>query len=240
MSYIILKDRFWYLSTRTTLIGGLTVAVLAVALVISGFGAALAVGGVGSKVVSTTTVTPTTNSTAASPYVVTLVITTNSVFNSTVKDQPAFFVLGPNGLESTAKISLPANRLIKLVIVCYDDGNASLVLPNDNVVSGTTGNSIYVTSNDNVNASQGPSGIVLKGGANLTSVPLSEIAHTFTVPALNLNIPVPLSSTVVAYFKVGQAGSYFWFCETRCGFGPDGTLGAMSSSGWMTGSLVAS
>ncbi|MDG7013344.1 MAG: hypothetical protein JRN11_02580 [Nitrososphaerota archaeon] len=228
------------MSTRTTLIGGLTVAVLAVALVISGFGAALAVGGAGQKAAATTTVTTGTNSTSATPYVVTLVITTNNMYNSTVQDQPAFFVLGPNGLESSANISLPADRLIKLVIICYDDGNASLVLPNDNVVSGTTGNSIYVTSNDNVNASQGPSGIVLKGGENLTSVPLSEVAHTFTVPALNLNIPVPLSSTVVAYFKVGQAGSYFWFCETRCGFGPDGTLGAMSTSGWMTGSLVAS
>ncbi len=215
-------------------------AVLAVALILSGFGAALAVGGTGSKVVSTTTVMQTTNSTSASPYVVTLVITTNNIFNSTVQDQPAYFVLGPNGLESSANISLPANRLIKMVIINYDDGNASLVLPNDNVVSGTTGNSIYVASNDYVNASQGPSGIVVKGGENLTSVPLADIAHTFTVPSLNLNIPVPLSSTVVAYFTVSHPGTFFWFCETRCGFGVDGTLGAMSTPGWMTGSLVAS
>ena len=228
------------MSTRTTLIGGLTVAVLAVALILSGFGAALAVGGVGSKAASTTTATTAGNSTSAAPYVLTLVLTTNSVFNSTVQSQPAFFVLGPNGLQSAANFTLPANRLIKMVIINYDDGNASLVIPGDNVVSGTTGNSIFVASNDNVNASQGPSGIALKGGENLTSVPSSEIAHTFTVPALNLNIPIPLSSTVVAYFRVGQAGTYLWFCETRCGFGPAGTLGAMSTPGWMTGSMVAS
>ncbi|MDG6941994.1 MAG: hypothetical protein JRN34_03620 [Nitrososphaerota archaeon] len=228
------------MSTRTTLIGGFTVAVLAVALIISGFGAALAVGGVGSKEVSTTTVTPNGNSTSAAPYVVTLVLTTNNMFNATVGDQPAYYVLGANGLQSAANITLPANRLIKLVIVSYDDGNASMVIPTNNVVSGTTGNSIYVASNDFVNSSEGSAGIVLNGGENVTSVPLSDVAHTFTVPALNLNIPVPISSTVVAYFKVGAAGTYFWFCETRCGFGPDGTLGAMSTPGWMTGSLVAS
>jgi hypothetical protein len=215
--------------------GGLTVAVLAVALILSGFGAAIAVGGIGGKTVSTSTVTTTTtNSSVNSPYVVTLVIATGNTFNKTAGEQPAYYVLGPKGLESSAKISLPAHRLIKLVIVNYDEGNGSLVVPNDNVVSGTSDGTVFVASELNTNSSQGPAGIVVKGGQSFTSVPPEILSHTFTVPSLNLNIPVPLSSTVVAFFTVEKAGTYLWFCYTACGDA------AMSTPGWMTGSLAAS
>jgi hypothetical protein len=225
------------LSSKTTLTGGFIVAVLAVALILAGYGGAVAIGGAGTKTVTTTVTTP--NSSAASPFVVNLVIATNSIFNSTVGDQPGYFVLGPNGLESSANLTLPANRLIELVIVNYDDGSASLVVPNDNVVSGTSGGSVFVASNDNINASQGASGIVLRGGEKVTSIPADNVSHTFTIPSLNLNVPVPVSSTVVAYFTIAKAGTYLWFCETACGFGSDGTEGAMSTPGWMTGNLVA-
>lgn len=218
----------------STLISGLTVAVLAAALVLAGYGAAVAVGGAGGKTISTTTVTSSTNSTASSPYVVTLVIATNSIYNSTAQDQPAYFVLGPNGLQSSAKINLPADRLIKLVIFNYDDGNATLEVPSDNVVSGTTNGTIFVASNSNINASEAASGITVNGGQTLSSVPSSDVAHTFSVPSLDLNIPVPTSSVVVAYFTVDKGGTYTWLCETSCG-DP-----AMSTAGWMTGSLVAS
>ncbi|MDG6986133.1 MAG: hypothetical protein JRM73_05240 [Nitrososphaerota archaeon] len=226
------------MSTKTSLTGGFVIAVLAAALVLSGFGAAVAVGGIGQKPATTTTVTGT-NATAA-PYTLTLVLTTGNTFNSTVGEQPAYYVLGPNGLESSANISLPVNQTIKLVIMNYDDGNASLVIPNDNVVSGTNGGTVFVASNTNVNSSQGTNGINIVGGQSVTSVPSADLAHTFTVPALNLNVPVPLSSTVVAYFTITKAGTFIWFCETTCGFGTAGTAGAMSTAGWMTGSLVAS
>ncbi|MDG6909556.1 MAG: hypothetical protein JRN57_01510 [Nitrososphaerota archaeon] len=224
------------MSSRTSLTSGFVIAVLAVALILAGYGGAVAIGGVGGKTI-TTTIT-STNST--SPYVVNLVIATNSIFNSTVGDQPGYFVLGPSGLGSTENLSLPANRLIELVITNYDDGAASLVVPNDNVVSGTTGGTVFVASNDNINASQGAAGIVLQGGEAVSSVPMDNLSHTFTIPALNLNIPVPQSSTVVAYFTITKAGTFIWFCETTCGSGADGTEGAMSTAGWMTGNVVAS
>jgi hypothetical protein len=227
------------LSATSSIAGGFVIAVLAVALILSGFGAALAVGGLGGKAASTTTVTRTTNSSAA-PFVLTLVLTTGNSFNSTVGDQPAYYVLGPKGLQSSSSITLPVNQTIKLVIVNYDDGNASLVIPNDNVVSGTEDGTVFVASNSNINSSEGASGINIRGGQVLSTVPADDIAHTFTVPSLNLNIPVPVSSTVVAYFTITKAGTFVWFCETTCGFGPSGTEGAMSTPGWMTGSLVAS
>lgn len=222
-------------TSKPSLIGGLSIAVLAAALVLSGYGAAAAIGGFGGKGGSTSTVTATvSNSTANFPFVVTIVIGTGSTFNSTAGDQPAYFVLGPNGLESSAKINIPANRLIKLVVVNYDEGNASLVLPGANAVSGTSDGSIFVASNTNINSSQGAGGISVKGGEKVTSVAAAEVAHTFTIPSLNINVPVPVSSTVVAYFTVSKAGTYLWFCETACG------LAAMSTPGWMSGSVVAS
>lgn len=222
-------------TSKPSLIGGLSIAVLAAALVLSGYGAAAAIGGFGGKGGSTSTVTTTvSNSTANFPFVVTIVIGTGSTFNSTAGNQPAYFVLGPNGLESSAKINIPANRLIKLVVVNYDEGNASLVLPGANAVSGTSDGSIFVASNTNINSSQGAGGISVKGGEKVTSVAAAEVAHTFTIPSLNINVPVPVSSTVVAYFTVSKAGTYLWFCETACG------LAAMSTPGWMSGSVVAS
>ena len=199
-----------------------------------GYGLATSLSSAPSARTVTVTSTAEQKTNASAPYVLTLVITNGNGFNSSAGAQPAFFVLGPKGLESSAKISLPSNRLIELVIVDYDDGNATLNVPNDNVVSGTTNGTIFAASNANINASQGTAGIVLNGGKTLSSVPAALVAHTFSVPSLNLNIPIPLSSTVVAYFSISTTGTYAWFCETSCG------LAAMSTAGWMRGSVEAS
>ena len=149
-------------------------------------------------------------------------------------------MLTPEGLLSSASISLPANRLIKLVIVNYDDGNASLAGPQYANVQGTVNGTITYVNNDNVNSSQGATGIVVNGSQTVSDVPLSDIAHTFTIPQLGINIPVPVSSTVTAYIKIDKAGTYTWFCETTCGSGADGLGGAMATAGWMTGNVVVS
>lgn len=189
---------------------------------------------------STGSVTTTTTGQSQGPYSLTLVVTTHSIYNSTFADQPAFFVVTPTGLKSSANITLPINTLIKLTIVDYDDGNASLRSPQYSNVQGTVNGTITYVNNDNVNSSQGPDGIVLKGGQTVSSVPPDEIAHTFTIPSLNINIPVPLSSTVVAYIKIDKMGNFAWFCETACGAGDNGLVGAMDTPGWMVGNLHAS
>jgi hypothetical protein len=216
------------------LVGGLVVGVLALALVLGGLGAGLAISSQGGPKATVTTTETVGNSTA--PYKVTILIATDSIFNATAQDQPAYFVVGPDGLLSSSSIKIPVNRTIELTIINYDDGNASLNFPNDNVVSGTVGNRIFVASNDNINSTQGASQIVVRGGETVSSLDPSQIAHTFTVPSLKnaLNVPVPVSSTVVAFFKVTKAGTYAWFCMTDCGDA------AMSTPGWMRGNLVAS
>jgi len=189
----------------------------------------------------TTTVTQSGNqSQAQGPYSLTLVITTGNTYNSSVGDQPAYYVLTSHGLESSANILLPVGRTIDLTIVNYDDGNANLTSPNYANVQGTVGGTITYVSNGNVNSTQGSNGIVVSAPQTVGSVPAADIAHTFTIPSLGINIPVPVSSTVTASIKIDKAGTYIWFCETICGSGTTGLEGAMSTQGWMTGDVVAS
>jgi heme/copper-type cytochrome/quinol oxidase subunit 2 len=184
--------------------------------------------------------TVTVTSQVRGVYPLTLVITIDNTYNSTIGTQPAYYVLTSEGLRSSANIALPANSMIKLTIVCYDDGNASLISNQFANVQGTVNGTITYTSNEDVNSSQGPNGIVLKGGETVAKVSPDLIAHTFTIPTLNVNVPVPVNSTVVAYFKTGAAGTYAWYCETACGSGPTGIFGAMDEPGWMTGDVKVS
>jgi len=177
-------------------------------------------------------------SNSSSTFDLTLLVSTNNSFNSTVGDQPAYYVLGPHGPESAANIALPSHQLIKLVIICYDDGAANLSASQYAEVSGTQNNTITVVNNDNVNSSQLASGIQVSGGESVSSLPADGIAHTFTIPQLGINIPLAPSSTVVAYFTINQTGTFSWLCNTLCGYGVDGLSGAMDTPGWMTGNVA--
>ncbi len=192
-------------------------------------------------VTSNATITSSVTSTVqnnSAPFVLTLVITTNNYYNATYNPQPAYYVLTPNGLESSANISLPAYRLIKLVIDNYDDGSAPLLMADAANVTGTQGGVETVVNNNNVNSTEGSTGINVIGGQQVSSIKSSDIAHTFSIPELNVNLPVPPSSTVSAYFTLNATGTFLWTCLTECGFGPMGTMGAMSTPGWMIGSVT--
>ena len=215
--------------------------VLIVAILIAAAGIAIGYGFGTTVQVSSqgTTVTKTiSGSNSSSPYVLTLVITTGNFFNSTFGDQPAYYVLGPNGLQSSAQIVLPANREIELVIVNYDDGSANLSSSQYATVAGTVNDQMTVVNNTDVNSTMASSGIQIRGGASVGSLPAADVSHTFTIPSLGINIPVGTSSTEVVYFTVDTPGTYTWFCMTACGGGANGLDGAMSTPGWMTGSLL--
>jgi hypothetical protein len=91
------------------------------------------------------------------------------------------------------------------------------------------------------NAVQG--GTETVNGSPVTSVSNAQIAHTFTIPALGINIPLPKApkdgvSTVVFTFKVSQSGVFTWQCMTPCGGGSSGMGGAMAKYSWMKGHLI--
>ncbi|MGE5288585.1 MAG: hypothetical protein ACM3ML_15580 [Micromonosporaceae bacterium] len=127
---------------------------------------------------------------------------------------------------SPADIHVPAGATVVITISEYDDMVTSLAdqSPFLQVMGGT----------ETVN------------GKRVTSVSNSEIAHTFTIPSLGINVPLPKASmdgptTVRFTFRAPKAaGTYQWLCVTPCGGDPDGVGGAMHTNGWMRGHLIVS
>lgn len=80
-------------------------------------------------------------------------------------------------------------------------------------------------------------------GVAVTTVSNTDISHTFTIPELGINAPLPKApeggvSTIVFTFKADKAGSYVWRCFTPCGGDPKGMGGSMATKGWMQGNVT--
>ena len=217
------------------------VVVLAAMVVIAGTG--IGIGwGIGTTVPgpsppTTTLSTHQDSATGNATYKLTLVEVMDVPWNSTAM-QPKFYVLGDHGLESSANISLPAHRLVQLTIFSYDTPTSG-VSSQDAKVGGTVGgvmsfyNGTLATGMANETMAQ-----MMSIGKNVTTVPVDSVAHTFSVPQLGINVPVVGGSTEIAYLMFDQTGTFTWLCLTPCGFGSDGSGGAMSTAGWMTGQLT--
>ncbi|MHB1711933.1 MAG: cupredoxin domain-containing protein [Acidimicrobiales bacterium] len=115
---------------------------------------------------------------------------------------------------------------VTLRITSYDDGAAPLTGAQMmfDTVQGTVGGTESVD------------------GKPVSSVPNSDVAHTFTVVGLGLNMPVPAaptggSVTVVARFVATRTGTFMWQCYAPCGSGLNAMGGAMSTMGWMEGTV---
>ncbi|MDA4111390.1 MAG: hypothetical protein OK439_02545 [Thaumarchaeota archaeon] len=169
---------------------------------------------------------------SSQPYRLFIVEPMDTGWNSTTA-QPKFFVLGPNGLGSSANLSVPANTLIQLTIVSYDTPTPGSS-DQQGKVTGTVGNGAYIINGTVASMTD----VSMQWGMNTTSVPGSSLAHTFTIPFFGINVPIPAGDTVTAYLRFNQKGVFQWFCETPCGFGPNGTAGAMSQPGWMEGQIT--
>ena len=181
----------------------------------------------------------------AQPYRLSLVEIMDVSFtpNKTLGAQPRFYVVGANGdLESSANITFPANRKIILTITSYDMGNAPTAAQYAKVSVGTE--SVSGTVNNQMTLING----TIASGDNtsqiwktkVSSVPVSDIIHTFTIVSLGINIPVVAGDTeivVIPPISKNKAGSYNWQCEAACGSGKSGWEGAMATSGWMMGTV---
>ena len=129
---------------------------------------------------------------------------------------------------SPANFSVPAHTLLEFVITNYDNGVNPPPSKYTNV-SGVNGNCIYL------NASA--AGL----GACAHSLPGDQIVHTFTVPALNLSVPVPTAantsagasgSQVIFFVTFDTPGSYTWQCMAPC------DAWSMDAPGFMEGTLT--
>jgi hypothetical protein len=88
-------------------------------------------------------------------------------------------------------------------------------------------------------------GVAYANGTAYAALDRSGIAHTFTVPALHLNVPIPGHAaagkryvTVTFQVHTGGAGIYAWRCFAPCGQGSDGQSGPMADDTYMRGTLI--
>lgn len=215
-----------------------TMVLIAAAGIGIGWGIGTTVPGSPAPAGPTTSIQPGTPA-RDTTYKLTMVEIMDVAWNSTIM-QPKFYVLGSHGLESAANISLPAHTLIQLTVFSYDTPTDD-VSSQSAVVAGATGgtmtfyNGTLATGFDNETMAQ-----VESIGTNVTAVPIATVAHTFSIPQLGVNIPVVGGSTELAYLRFDQTGTYQWLCMTPCGFGPNAGEGAMSTPGWMTGTVTVS
>jgi hypothetical protein len=140
---------------------------------------------------------------------------------------PAGTFTGKDGWPAVAPsdITFAKGDTVELTIKEYDDAPTALPAgsPSRTVAGGTM----------TVNAVAG------------TTVSNANIAHTFTIAALGINVPLTKAptdgvSTTVFTFTVNKAGSYTWSCMTPCGGGANGMTGSMSTKDWMKGNGIVS
>jgi hypothetical protein len=150
--------------------------------------------------------------------------------------QPDWVSYGP-----TTNLSVPAHSLVTITIKQYDSGG-KITNPYFATVHGT------VDGTETVN------------GKTVTDVNSDAVGHTFTVHALPTNqdplfVSVPLPAlpdnakpasgsnypnpNVVTFsFVTDGPGNYVWNCEYPCGDGYVAFGGAMSTRGYMSGTLT--
>lgn len=127
---------------------------------------------------------------------------------------------------TNASWSVRNGQTVTVKITSFDDGTAPL----------TGSQTMY----DHVEGTLG--GIETVDGKPVSSVPNMDVAHTFTIVGLGLNIVIPAaptggSVTVVARFVALRTGTFTWQCYAPCGSGPNSMGGAMSTKGWMEGTV---
>jgi len=135
------------------------------------------------------------------------------------KDWPAF---------SPSHLVVPANSLVTITIRDHDLGNTAMPQ-----------NSPFITVQGTVGTS------ATADGREYASLAADKIAHTFTIPQLKVNVPLPGDgmkgkdfNTVTFSFRTGAAGTYLIRCLTPCGTGPMGMMGPMMTQGYMLGTLT--
>jgi hypothetical protein len=164
----------------------------------------------------------------------------NSV--STHPDWVSYFIQDPktHAWIHTTLFKVPAGSKIDMTIYGYD-GCTPLRNPYFSKVTGTTGGVAYVNG---------------KPESQINSWSGCNVAHTFSIPGINLNVPMaspsltatlcgtspctsgPHETMTFSFISPTTTGDYFWQCRVPCGGGfIDGFGGPMQTFGFMTGNM---
>lgn len=136
-------------------------------------------------------------------------------------DWPAYMASSPT--------ALPADTVVTVTIRNFDVGD-------DAVAPGSPLLSVQGTTD----------GAATADGKSYTSLDAKHISHTFTIPQLNLNVPIsgdPVGdannvSVTFSFRTPAKAGTYTFQCFVPCGTGSNGFDGPMSTLGYMRGTIT--
>jgi len=161
---------------------------------------------------------------------------------STHPDWVSYFIQDPktHAWIHTTLFKVPAGSKIDMTIYGYD-GCTPLRNPYFSKVTGTTGGVAYVNG---------------KPESQINSWSGCNVAHTFSIPGINLNVPMaspsltatlcgtspctsgPRETMRFSFTSPTTTGNYFWQCRVPCGGGfIDGFGGPMQTIGFMTGNM---
>jgi hypothetical protein len=133
-----------------------------------------------------------------------------------------------------SSFSIPANQLVTITVTNLD-GATPLppALGSHAKVTGVVGGSETVVpiSAGSPNSSKGKQGLV-------RAINTNQVSHTFTIPALGINVPVEAHSKISFTIRIAKPGTYGWQCFDPCGSGDSGTTGAMALPGYMEGAVT--
>jgi hypothetical protein len=129
---------------------------------------------------------------------------------------------------SPSNLVLPANSLVTITLRDYDMGDTPLPKGSPfTTVQGIVG------------------GVAYADGHAYSALAPDKIAHTFTMPQLNINVPLPGDTTTgkpygtaTFTFRTGAPGIYYFRCMDPCGTGSNGWQGPMLTKGYMLGFMT--
>lgn len=131
--------------------------------------------------------------------------------------------------------TLPAYSTVVITVTNFDDATA---LPKGSEsyaqASGLVGGTFTTTPINlkNPNGSAGQS-------QTLSALDPAAVSHTFTIPALGINVPIAAHARETFTITTGAPGTFAWRCMDPCGAGPVGWGTAMAARrNYMEGTLT--
>ncbi|HEY6537597.1 MAG TPA: hypothetical protein VI138_00980 [Candidatus Dormibacteraeota bacterium] len=143
------------------------------------------------------------------------------------KDWPAF---------EPASFSLPVGEPVSITIRNLDSATPlPTELSSHANVTGVVGDVLRVEPLRQMERRAGAGSV-----RTLSTVELSQVSHTFSIPELGLNVPIPALSRTTFTVRIAKAGNYSWLCFDPCGGGADGGAAPMGIVGYMAGTVTVS
>lgn len=138
-----------------------------------------------------------------------------SNIENAVVPTPATNTTGPGPNDNN--ITVTAGTTIKFVVTSWDNAI------NQNYSA--TASTPFTAYNDTA------SGQVASSYSQGQSISAMQIGHTFSIPDLNVNIPIPPTTAVVFSLTFSKPGIYEYTCDSPCGPG-------MGLTGYMQGYII--